>query len=161
MKIKVKQDPNNVRSTHIAISKSKYNQVIDLHIIDTQWRISSISEKLHIIIAEAELCTPMAWWYAKAEPLMIYKTYADALGLDKKISRLSNEIFFGAGDRGRTDTVLLPRDFESRASANSTTPAKLWTYSITIFFALQAVLIIFITRIKLRLSGSGRKDTYR
>ena len=29
----------------------------------------------------------------------------------------------GAGDRGRTDTVSLPRDFESRASANSTTPA--------------------------------------
>ncbi len=32
--------------------------------------------------------------------------------------------FFGAGDRGRTDTVLLPQDFESSASANSTTPAK-------------------------------------
>ena len=31
--------------------------------------------------------------------------------------------FFGAGDRGRTDTVSLPQDFESSASANSTTPA--------------------------------------
>lgn len=30
----------------------------------------------------------------------------------------------GAGDGGRTHTVLLPRDFESRVSANSTTPAK-------------------------------------
>ena len=32
----------------------------------------------------------------------------------------------GAGDRGRTDTVSLPRDFESRASANSTTPASVY-----------------------------------
>ena len=31
--------------------------------------------------------------------------------------------FFGAGGRGRTDTVSLPRDFESRTSANSITPA--------------------------------------
>ena len=31
--------------------------------------------------------------------------------------------FFGAGSRGRTDTVLLPSDFESDASANSTIPA--------------------------------------
>ena len=29
----------------------------------------------------------------------------------------------GAGDRGRTDTVSPPRDFESRTSANSITPA--------------------------------------
>ncbi len=29
----------------------------------------------------------------------------------------------GAGSRGRTDTVLLPSDFESDASANSTIPA--------------------------------------
>ena len=32
--------------------------------------------------------------------------------------------FFGAGSRGRTDTVLLPSDFESDASANSTIPAN-------------------------------------
>ena len=30
---------------------------------------------------------------------------------------------FGAGDRGRTDTVSLPLDFESSTSANSITPA--------------------------------------
>ena len=30
----------------------------------------------------------------------------------------------GAGSRGRTDTVLLPSDFESDASANSTIPAN-------------------------------------
>lgn len=29
----------------------------------------------------------------------------------------------GAGDRARTGTVLLPRDFKSLVSANSTTPA--------------------------------------
>ena len=33
------------------------------------------------------------------------------------------ESAFGAGSRGRTDTVLLPSDFESDASANSTIPA--------------------------------------
>ena len=30
----------------------------------------------------------------------------------------------GAGDRTRTGTVLLPRDFKSRASASSATPAR-------------------------------------
>ncbi len=30
---------------------------------------------------------------------------------------------YGAGDRGRTGTVLLPSDFESDTSANSITPA--------------------------------------
>ena len=30
---------------------------------------------------------------------------------------------YGAGGRTRTDTVLPPRDFESRASANFATPA--------------------------------------
>ena len=37
--------------------------------------------------------------------------------------------FFGAGSRGRTDTVLLPSDFESDASANSTIPA--WCDHVT------------------------------
>ena len=32
----------------------------------------------------------------------------------------------GAGDRGRTGTGLLPRDFKSLASANSATPANGW-----------------------------------
>ena len=36
---------------------------------------------------------------------------------------------FGAGDRGRTGTGFLPRDFKSRASANSATPAY-WHLSI-------------------------------
>ena len=31
--------------------------------------------------------------------------------------------FYGAGSRGRTDTVSLPTDFESVTSANSITPA--------------------------------------
>ena len=34
----------------------------------------------------------------------------------------------GAGDRGRTGTGFLPRDFKSRASANSATPARLALY---------------------------------
>ena len=34
----------------------------------------------------------------------------------------------GAGDRGRTGTGSLPRDFKSRASANSATPARLALY---------------------------------
>ena len=38
----------------------------------------------------------------------------------KKLSR-----FFGAAGRNRTDTVSLPRDFESRASASFTTAAFL------------------------------------
>ena len=32
-------------------------------------------------------------------------------------------ILYGAAGRGRTDTVSLPRDFESRAAANFTTAA--------------------------------------
>ena len=32
--------------------------------------------------------------------------------------------FYGAGGGGRTHTILLSRDFESRASANSATPAN-------------------------------------
>ena len=36
---------------------------------------------------------------------------------------------FGAGGGGRTRTSLRTRDFESRASANSTTPAKLFYYN--------------------------------
>ena len=50
--------------------------------------------------------------------LMIYQVS----GLDKK-SRISRYDFFGAGSRGRTDTVSLPLDFESSTSANSIIPA--------------------------------------
>ena len=37
---------------------------------------------------------------------------------------------FGAGGRGRTDTVLPPLDFESSTSANSITPARILLYTI-------------------------------
>lgn len=43
----------------------------------------------------------------------------------KKIGTEQSPFRSGAGDRGRTDTVLLPQDFESSASANSTTPANI------------------------------------
>ena len=42
----------------------------------------------------------------------------------KKEKSRAFKLCFGAGSRGRTDTVLLPSDFESDASANSTIPAK-------------------------------------
>ena len=41
----------------------------------------------------------------------------------RRTNRKGQFFFFGAGSRGRTDTVLLPSDFESDASANSTIPA--------------------------------------
>ncbi len=45
-------------------------------------------------------------------------------GTKRKENKASLVLFsFGAAGRGRTDTVSLPRDFESRASANSTTAA--------------------------------------
>ena len=62
----------------------------------------------------------------------LYQFSLQALHLctqSKKIRHTSLEIYrilvelFGAGSRGRTDTVLLPSDFESDASANSTIPA--------------------------------------
>ena len=47
------------------------------------------------------------------------------LNLTKKEELTTRAISsFGAGSRGRTDTVLLPSDFESDASANSTIPAN-------------------------------------
>ena len=47
------------------------------------------------------------------------------LNLTKKEELTTRAISsFGAGSRGRTDTVLLPSDFESDASANSTIPAS-------------------------------------
>ena len=38
---------------------------------------------------------------------------------------------FGAGDRARTGTSLTSRDFKSRASANSATPANQLLYTTT------------------------------
>ena len=43
---------------------------------------------------------------------------------------------YGAAGRGRTDTVSLPRDFESRASANSTTPAYQNFVSLAFFITI-------------------------
>ena len=40
---------------------------------------------------------------------------------------------YGAGGGGRTRTLLPERDFESRASANSTTPAKTYLDIISYF----------------------------
>ena len=45
--------------------------------------------------------------------------------------------FFGAGSRGRTDTVLLPSDFESDASANSTIPANGATLGRKQYYIIQ------------------------
>ena len=42
----------------------------------------------------------------------------------KLIDHTVYEFYDGAGSRGRTDTVSLPQDFESSASASSTTPAS-------------------------------------
>ena len=42
---------------------------------------------------------------------------------NKKDESHDSSFLFGAGDRGRTDTVSLPLDFESSTSANSITPA--------------------------------------
>ena len=57
--------------------------------------------------------------------------------IKQKIRTQKNADFFGAGDRGRTDTVSLPLDFESSTSANSITPAYLLDYFITDFSILQ------------------------
>ena len=46
----------------------------------------------------------------------------------------------GAGDRTRTDIVLLPRDFESRASTNFATPAYIY-----VFGSIQASFILSVT----------------
>ena len=52
-------------------------------------------------------------------------------------------LFSGAAGRGRTDTVLLPRDFESRTSANSITAAfiKLPIYYTPFFFVCQSLIL--------------------
>ena len=48
---------------------------------------------------------------------------------------------FGAGDRGRTDTVSLPLDFESSTSANSITPANLSKHSTLNIITKKAVKV--------------------
>ena len=51
----------------------------------------------------------------------------DTFYKNKKRARSTNQLraLPGAGDRGRTDTVSLPLDFESSTSTNSITPAHL------------------------------------
>ena len=49
--------------------------------------------------------------------------YSCPAGQNKKRTGRKPIRSYGAAGRGRTDTVSLPRDFESRASANSTTAA--------------------------------------
>jgi hypothetical protein len=51
----------------------------------------------------------------------------------------ANSRAFGAGGRGRTDTVLPPRDFESRTSANSITPARSFYWIVLLNIAYWAI----------------------
>ena len=56
---------------------------------------------------------------------MYHRTRNISRLFSKKIKKIPNERnLFGAGGRGRTDTVSLPLDFESSTSANSITPAN-------------------------------------
>ena len=48
----------------------------------------------------------------------------------KKGGKSPKNYWFGAGGRSRTDMELPPRDFESRASTNFTTPALKWNLLI-------------------------------
>lgn len=51
---------------------------------------------------------------------------------------------YGAGDRDRTGTGLLPRDFKSRASANSATPA--WRASSLVSAQLEYHIGLLLSR---------------
>lgn len=48
---------------------------------------------------------------------------------------------YDTGGRGRTDTPVKERDFESRASANSATPAKLTPEAIV--YGFQEHLLLY------------------
>ena len=50
---------------------------------------------------------------------------------NKKALSFESAFLFGAGSRGRTDTVSLPLDFESSTSANSIIPANKMYYTIS------------------------------
>ena len=52
--------------------------------------------------------------------------------------------FFGAGGGGRTRMVSLPPDFESGASANSTTPAKLRYILYNTFFKNAIFIFTYV-----------------
>ncbi len=56
----------------------------------------------------------------------------------KGLAYNANPLFItGAGGRNRTDTELPPRDFESRASTNFTTPAKCFGIITKATFAVK------------------------
>ena len=62
----------------------------------------------------------------------------DQLEFNKKEELTTRAISsFGAGSRGRTDTVLLPSDFESDASANSTIPANGATIGRKMYYIIR------------------------
>ena len=76
---------------------------------------------------------------------MIYQT----VGLDKKILQKTvffSAVFFGAGGGGRTRTSLRTRDFEARASANSTTPA--FVTQPRLYHTVRKKSISFLKKIK-------------
>ena len=71
-------------------------------------------------------------WHARSSKehgfVVFYPDFVGALfdlgsPAPKREDSLCESSLFGAGDRGRTDTVSLPLDFESSTSANSITPA--------------------------------------
>ena len=65
---------------------------------------------------------------------------------------------YGAADRGRTDTVSLPQDFESSASANSTTAAcHQLVYYNTLCFKNQPFFSIFLNFFKKILKANTAK----
>ena len=94
--------------------------------------------------------------------------------LSKKL--LTQPLLFGAGDRGRTDTVSLPLDFESSTSANSITPAcngdiiaqtnsKIKCFLKKIFFLFLSSLFLWILgawrRLTLKVRGHHRSGLSR
>ena len=60
-----------------------------------------------------------------------------SMHLKKEESTTRVNSSFGAGSRGRTDTVLLPSDFESDASANSTIPAHGATIGRKMYYIIR------------------------
>ena len=67
-------------------------------------------------------CAP--WRSRTACARLTGRCFASPERLDHKKKHFLRSAFsYGAAGRGRTDTVSLPRDFESRTSASSITPA--------------------------------------
>ena len=67
------------------------------------------------------------------------------------ISKVYELLNCGAGDRGRTGTVSPPRDFESRTSANSITPAAKLTIKLYHINSIVSRKILWGAAIKHRL----------